>query len=174
MFTYQYVLFAEVIINTTKQSFGTKKSIALFADDDVVHDKAIDNSYDNKTHPRKNISNDFIDRGKHLRIQLCLLGETLPDQLIRVHKAEAICDDDGDDSANYGDDNDSIASEYTIASINDHTGNILSNDKIALDQCNVRVHWKGYPHEEDTWESYSDIKKTAAFGVYIKAMRRSK
>ena len=55
--------------------------------------------------------------------------------------------------------------EWEIEAITDQQ---KSNDRKML-YC---IHWEGYGKEEDTWQSYKDVKSTAAYAKWILAKKK--
>ena len=53
--------------------------------------------------------------------------------------------------------------EYLIDCIENHRGDERTKSKM-----DFLVQWKGYSHEENTWEPYHNLRDTEALDIYCK------
>jgi hypothetical protein len=81
--------------------------------------------------------------------------------LICCNADEAVCEDEVSDDG----------SEYTISSIVNHEGDILSTRNKVLKTVVCEIHWKGYPLSETTWQEYETVANTEALDNYKMKLR---
>lgn len=56
---------------------------------------------------------------------------------------------------------------------NEYEVDSIVDDKIGNDNKKLyRIHWKGYPSDQDTWQGYKDVKNLKAYDEYIKMKKK--
>jgi len=49
----------------------------------------------------------------------------------------------------------------------------IVDDKIGNNNKKLyRIHWKGYPSDQDTWQGYQDVKNLKAYDIYMKMKKK--